>query len=229
MSMERQMKDSPLSMEPLQENIEEAPSFLKRVVNLGQSNTKERVNSQPSNLSVSSKTSQESEHVESNHTKYESGSPGSKDEGLGESFDQNSESSESSVERKIGSEFTEQYNGVKNSVYDTVPEEKASANGSGERDTESLTSGRQNSEEIALDPSKLPGYDQINQNVENGNTMENSISNNETESDGKTGLTKSVSFFGDGNGNVEAEPVSDTYVYNEKPKGWFGKMRSNKK
>ena len=230
MSMERQMKETTVSMEPLPEN-HQPKSFLQRVVSLSQSKTKQNVSSQPSNHSLSSKASLDSiEETDTAQAKFELASPVSKDEGLGESFEQSSESSENGTDRKIRSDFTEQYNGVKNTVYEPVPEENLPSKGSREdRGQDALSNGRKDSQEIALDPSKLPGYE-TNADIENGNNItENDIRNNAVDDDIKRGLTKSVSFLGDGNGNVDAKPVSDTFVYNEKPKSWFGKIRPNKK
>lgn len=243
MSMERQMKESS-PMQAVKEDGNEATSFLDRVRKLGRSNR----DSQGSNLSNLSKesseldTGNESSLNKSNHvemTKAEvSQSPS--DEGLGESFDQNSECSDGSLDRRIGADLSEQLNGLKNNkLYDTVHEEDKSPqiiNDANHRDVggdsrrSSQKSGHSigSSDELPLDPNKLPkdGTTDINEDIsKNGKVV-----------DGKKPLAKSVSFYGDDKiSEIKSEPVSNTFVYNEekgekgKKSGWFGKRRGVKK
>lgn len=158
------------------------------------------------------------------------------------------------MEKRVGSDFSEQLNGVKNNQYDPVPEEGGggSSGGSGggvisdqtvnggvitATNERTLQNQRQVSEELPLDVNKLP-----RSKSEEGNT--NNSSNSSSEGGGGDNhpqkLTKTVSFYGEGESGDKSPttpPVSDTFVYKEKKGekdggkalGWFGIKRGAKK
>ena len=163
-----------------------------------------------------------------------------KDEGLGESFDQQSELSDSgsSLNSKGIINGGGSGGGVRNMVYESVPEEHLSESGSAVGDNVSPTSGSSdhfkgdsesvevgdvnlntnnaNQDEITLDPSKLPS--------ECGSAEDLNVFNK------KTGSIKKVSFAK--NGNVVSEqdkPVTDTYVYDGQARSRFGVGRRRSK
>lgn len=130
-----------------------------------------------------------------------SGMQAQRDEGLGESLDQNSEAADSHSSPRG-------QNGLPKNC-DTVPEEVG--------DSPSKKS------ELTLDPSKL----------ETGETEGVSPNDPDTPGDDgpfshKVGSIKKVSFFcGEetGGDNTPETPVSETYVYEGKPKKKFGFLR----
>ena len=160
------------------------------------------------------------------------------DEGLGESFDQQSEMSDSnsSLKGANGQNGTSKNGGSR--YYDTVPEEKTSESGSLVGEGSAVAPGNSDnnagslspsdiSPELTLDPSKLPA-------TEEGSVMPTDGVDNMDESpfNQKVGSIKKVSFFcgEDEGGNKEKqEPVSDTYVYEGKPRKKFGFRKTNKK
>ena len=127
------------------------------------------------------------------------------DEGLGESFDQQSEMSDSSLSNRSGNGGL---NGYRNPVYDAVPEES-----SFERE------GSDKSKELPLDASKLE---------------EDVVNDKEAVDGNKKGMTKKVSFLWGEDKNSEnpdqtPEPVSERFVYEgQKDKSKFS-LRKIKK
>lgn len=139
-----------------------------------------------------------------------------KDEGLGESFEQSE--SESSLNSKSN------FNGIKNTAYDAVPEELVSENGSVSEPPSYENVGASSKGELPLDPSKLPSGE-----TSSGAGSGKDSPKDERDSPSLPGsLSKKVSFYGS-NDNSEAEdPVSETYVYRGKPKSRFGGRRRHK-
>ena len=145
-----------------------------------------------------------------------------RDEGLGESFDQQSEMSDSSLRSNSNSN--------RNSIYDQIPEnDNSSINEvlSEHGDTEELEDDEADiagniSSEITLDPAKLPdAYP----------TPSNSADNVTTDSPfrQRTGAIKRVSFLwqnaAGGIGEGGGSPTKEPYVYDGKPNGKLEAIR----
>jgi len=138
------------------------------------------------------------------------------DEGLGESFDQQSEMSDSNQSIKAT-------NGI--GGMDTVPEEGIlidtveSSPSSDELTQPSSSPGSELSLELTLDPSKLgtPDRDECSSF---GSSQQNLNENDDNPFDKKAQPIKKVSFYagGDCEGTEGSEAVSDTYVYEGRPK-----------
>ncbi len=200
---------TPKKMEP---PIPENPNFMQR--HLEKSNS---IQSSDSGSSLSKQNSMEKsgsidKMIDTKLQQtiiHEEDSPGShgsrKDEGLGESFDQQSEMSDTSSKPGNGA-----VNGTRSSaIYESVPEEDASiSEQTAEGDTPELT----------LNPSKLPTSTYPDK-IGHGNGKVQPAEGSPLPSK-KLGGTKKVSFLwgNDEHGDYEGdkEPVSDTFIYEDK-------------
>ena len=233
MSMMRSLEKT--NSDPTPEDIYELPKFLEKTANSEKLNTKKKA------ILEETEDELEIEHVgNSDKTK--------KDEGLGESLDQHSEMSDSgsSLNSRVVNGGASS-GGVMNPVYESVPEEHVAEVGSvrsenagnvGEGAVSEVKVGdvnvnvnNGNQSEITLDPSKLT-YDPGDLGGDVGNWKDSSGVSDSNSSDDlnvfskKSGSIKKVSFFNNGEDEEEGEnlsdPVSDTYVYDGKPRSRFG-------
>lgn len=146
------------------------------------------------------------------------------DEGLGESFDQQSQSDLSDSNQSITGAMTRSgSNGV--SGMDPVPEEQ------GQEEETSTNNNANTEQEITLDPKKLPYSESADSVV----GTQDSYGSDGSPFSSKVGSIKKVSFlWGTEEGEETKEPVSDTYVYDgkaekrEKIKSKFGLARRGK-
>ena len=215
MSMERNFQK--FKVEPIPEgNQYEMPAFLKKTD------------------SVASESSVEP-GVENDLAPRRVG--GGRDEGLGESFDQQSEVSDGSANSRAGNGVSNGNGGIRNSAFNAVPEENSPEDEAPKNlnTNASSTSLDDVNPELTLDPSKLPNFSN-NSNLGSAlseSTPDLSDSPNIAKKNGAS--KKAVSFLGSsGSGDdpqIEETPVSETFVYEGKPakSGWgFLKKRSPK-
>jgi hypothetical protein len=225
MSMERNFQK--IKVEPIPED-KSMPAFLKK---------------------TDSVTSESSEPgVEGELARKLGGVTGIRDEGLGESFDQQSEVSDGSSNSRVGNG-----NGARNMTIRTVIEENtldevSESNLNHKTRPSKVVSPEDVTPELTLDPSKLPNF---SNNSNRGDTTSTSLSIDSNLSAAADDLQtpsprvnkklnsahKKVSFLGSNDSNdqdviEDNPPVSDTYIYDDKPakSGWgFLKKRAKAK
>ena len=186
MSMERFERKYEKKPEPSQDSNFDVNNFLKN----NQVNTEAKANG--NGMIQPIKEDAKGEEKESPPS-YRS-TTSKKDEGLGESFDQQSIVSDSSMNSNSRGNHNGGSNGYKNPAYEAVPEEE--------------TTDKQNSANKASNGGELPL---------DASSLEKDVA---AENVGKKVISKKVSFlWGEENKSEDSdktpEPVSDTFVYEE--------------